>query len=543
MNKYFGKRVHEGIAIGKIIKFVNKINITHTNGLGYDIEFERFNESRKKVIKEYQEIYENPLNKNQSDVIMNFISLLDDLDFIETVESLLKEENINAEEAVRKTSLILQELFSNLDNEYLKERSKDIDEISNKVIKKLLNEENTKITEPSIILADEMTVSDLMNIDKNLILGIVFNKISPNSHIAIIVRSLSIPSIASINSSLIFNDGDLSIVDGKEGMLIISPTENEIEKYKNLQFEYNKSLESLIKYKKENIKTIDNKTLKVFANISSSYEVDNVIENSADGIGLFRSEFIYINSTTPPTEEEQYEHYKKCLESLKNKTVIIRTFDIGADKSVEYFNISKEKNPALGFRGVRLYKKYKTIFITQIKAILRASIYGDLRMMIPMITNIDEIDFVLEYINEVKQEFNNNNIKYNKSIKIGIMVETPAAALICDELIKKVDFVSIGTNDLTQYLLAIDRENPNVLETYKANHKSILRLIYHIAKIVKENNKEVGICGELARDKTLLGFFIKCGIDEISVSASNILECKKNITEIDTRKIIIKDYI
>ena len=546
MKKYTGKRVYEGIAIGKIIKYDESININDTIGKGYNIELERFNNAREKAKENYEIIYnksKKELLNNNSDIILSYISLLDDLDLIENVDYFLKNENISAEKAVDKTCHLLKEMLSNIENEYLKERVNDIQEVCTKIINYLLNKKNQIINYECIVVSNNLSVSTLLQIDKTKLLGLVLENVSPNSHIAILARSLGIPCIASLNENLIIDDNSIAILDCSNGLLIVSPSNKEIDRYKEIQAQFVKNKQELANYKDIEIKTIDNKKLKVYANISSSFEIDSVKANGADGIGLFRSEYIYINNDTFPSEDQQFNHYVKCVQEMNDKPTIIRTMDIGADKQVEYFNLTKENNPFLGYRGVRLYKQYKEVFITQLLALLRASNYGNLKIMIPMITNIEEVKYILTCLEEAKETLRLRKEQFNNNMKVGVMIETPAAALICDEIAKYVDFFSIGTNDLSQYVLAVDRENSNVLDVFNPSHKAILRLIYHISKIAKENNIEVGICGELARSKELQSFFILCGIDEISVSSSYVLECKKNIVEIDTRKLDLKDYI
>lgn len=544
MKKYYGKRVYDGIAIGKMIRLDNSFSITKNIGQGFEEELKRFNDSRFIVINNYKELYNKQIkeiDEDSANIILSFIMIAEDLDLIDIVEEQLRNSNVPAEVAVNNACQILQEMLSNLDNDYLKERTNDINEVCNKIINQLQNKQSVILNEPSIIIAKNMEVSTLFQIEKDMILGLVLEDVSPNAHISILARSLAIPCLVSISEKI--EDQTYAILDSSNSLLITNPT---LEVANDYTIKLEKTLqekEELEKYKDIFIKTIDNKTIKVYANISSTLEVKSVIDANADGIGLFRSEYIYINSNNFPSEESQFEQYKKCVSLMNNKPTIIRTMDIGADKSVNYFSLPQEKNPFLGYRGVRLYKEFKEVFLTQIRALLRASYYGNLKIMIPMITNVGEIKFVLECINEAKESLKQNNIPYNDKTQIGVMIETPASALICDELADYVDFFSIGTNDLSQYVLAIDRENEKVLDTFNPKHKAILRLIYNIAKIAKEKNIDVGICGELAREKDLLGFYILCDIDELSVSASYILECKKNILQVDTSKINIYDYI
>ena len=352
MNKYFGKRVYEGIAIGKLYKYDNNITVTKEIGQGYDVEINRFNEARQKAIDEYKFVHYNAnklMDKKNSDIIISLIMLLEDLDFIEGVENQLKNEKITAEYAVYLTMKQLQKLLSDLDNDYLKERIKDINDISFKVIYYLKGEQQQlNIDQPLIILADNMNASELIKIEKEKILGIVFQNVSVNSHIAILARSLAIPTIASIEEEIIYNDGDIVIVDGNHGILITSPTPKYLEEYSYLQSEYNKNKLSLDKYKNKKPYTKDGKTIEVFSNIASTYEIDLVLENNSDGIGLFRSEYIYMDSNTFPSEQSQFNHYKKVIQEMNDKITIIRTMDLGVDKTPSYIKMPKEINPALG---------------------------------------------------------------------------------------------------------------------------------------------------------------------------------------------------
>lgn len=542
MKKYYGKRVFDGIVIGNLVRINDSITYYEKEALGFEKEFDRFENARNKAIFNYKNIIAN-VDNNQKELLNSIISILEDLDLIDLVTNYLQNNNYSAEQAIDASCRDLTQLLSNLDNEYLKERVKDIQEACNKIIYYLQNKQNHIINNPVIVVAKEINVSTLMEIDKENILGLVLENISPNAHIAILARSLSIPTIASIEDAITFGEKSIAILDSSNGMLITSPDSETLKKYEEVLLEKERLKQELSQYKRMNIKTIDNKEIKIYSNISSSYEIDMVLECNADGIGLFRSEFLFINNKNFPTEEEQIQSYSKCVLKMKDKPTIIRTMDIGSDKVAEYFDLPKEKNPALGYRGIRIYEEYKDVFLTQLKALYRTSNLGNLKIMIPMITNIDEVKFVFECIEEAKKDLTLRNIRFNNNMEIGIMIETPASALICDELAKYVDFFSIGTNDLSQYTLAIDRENPKIANLNDYNHKAILRLIYHVAKTAKENNIAVGICGEMAREKELIGFYIKCGIDEISVSSSYVLECKKRILEIDTTKINLKDYI
>lgn len=547
MTKYVGKRVSDGIVIGKIKNYANEVIINNEKSLGYLKEKKRFDIARLETIQFYEKLYNDAKNKNineEKQIILSFIAILDDLDFIESVDDELKNNNLSAEQAVFNASKKLRKILSEIDNQYLKERTKDIEEATNKVIDILQNNNKKSIISSStIIITNSMTVADLMTIDKEKIKGLVLENISPNAHIAILAKSLSIPCITFYNLHLDYNDNIYAILDATEGLLIINPDIEQMKLYQNKIKQNNELLHELFKYKNLDVRTIDNKKIKVYANITSSYEIENVIDKNIDGIGLFRSEFLYLNSKTFPTEDEQFEHYKKVLMQMNNAPTIIRTLDIGADKKADYFLLPKENNPALGYRGVRIYKEYFNVFNTQIRALLRASMYGNLKIMIPMVNSIEEILYVRKVVDTVKGKLKSENIEFDNNISLGIMIETPAAAIISDELAKYVDFFSIGTNDLCQYTLAMDRENTNILSEFNSKHKAILRIIYYVAKNAKKNNIEIGICGEMAKDKDLLPFYIKCGVDELSVSSSYILQLKKNIIEMDTTQYEMEKYI
>ena len=542
--KYYGKRVYEGIAIGKIVRFLNNFKIIKKTQSSYEIESKRFAEAKAKAMNQYQELHEKALqslDKEHASIMSIYISLLEDLDFNDTIDELLKE-NINAEYAIKSACETLSQIFLNMDNDYLKERVKDLNDVGIKLIQILSDYSPLNITEPTIIIADEMTVADLIQINKELILGLILETVSPNAHISILTRSLAIPSIASLDSKINEKLVD-AIIDGKEGIVIINPSDIEKEEYSIKKKDFEEERKLLKEYKNKKILTKDGKSLKVYANISSHLEIDSVIENDADGVGLFRSEYIFMNSKTFPTEDEQYNQYMKVVKKLKNKSTIIRTFDIGADKKVDYFMLKDESNPFLGYRGVRLYKEYEDVFLTQLQALYRASVHGELKIMIPMITSVEEVLFVKEMAIKAKDNLKQRNLDFNDNMQIGIMIETPSSALIIEELVKLVDFISIGTNDLTQYTLAMDRENSKLYEIYNPYHPAVLKLIHNICERAKTNNIEIGVCGELARDEKMLEFFIMCGVDEISVSPSFILQCKKSITEINCHNKTIDEFI
>ena len=399
--------------------------------------------------------------------------------------------------------------------------------------------------EPSIVICNDLPSSELMKLDKNLLIGLILVKGSINSHVSILTRMLEIPAICALDNLSVDEslNGQFAIVDAIKGKLIIDPPAKELTLYSKIKDNYLLELQTLQSFKNKETITSDNKKLKIYANIASSYEVDNVIKNDGEGIGLFRSEFIYLDSKTYPTEEEQFVHYKEVVEKMKGKEVIIRTLDIGADKKVDYFNLPQEENPALGYRSIRICKDRPAMFLDQLMALYRASAYGNLSIMIPMIISLSEVEFVKEMCDLAKSNLKLRGIPYSENVKIGIMIETPAAAIMSDVFAKHVDFFSIGTNDLSQYTLAIDRVNPLLDKTFNPHHRAILRLIKMTIENAHKNNIPVGICGELARDEKLLPFFVSLGIDELSVSPSYVLKLRKQISEIDTSSVNIDNYI
>jgi len=545
MKEYNSKRIFDGYSLGKLVVYQNKKSEVKTEYLGKEIEENRFFEARQKAIESLEKLYQDTLIKLGKDEAQLFLThklMAEDLDF----EDLVKEGiayNLNAEKATEEASKQLSSMFSSMDDEYMKERARDVIEVGNKIIDILSKKEDlTILKEPSIVICDDLPSSELMKFDKNLLIGLVLVKGSINSHVSILTRMLEIPSICSIDN-LVVNEslnGKFAIIDGLKGKLIINPISKEITKYSKIKETYLNDIKELSKLKGKETTTKDGKKLKIYANIASSYEVENVIKNDAEGIGLFRSEFIYLDSKTYPSEEEQFIHYKKVVEEMNGKEVIIRTLDIGADKKVDYFDLPHEENPALGYRSIRICKDRPSMFLDQLTALYRASAFGNLSIMIPMIISISEVEFVKEMCALAKNNLTSRGIKYNPNMKIGIMIETPAAAIISDELAKHVDFFSIGTNDLSQYTLAIDRVNPLLNKTFNPHHKAILRLIKLTIENGHKANIPVGICGELARDEKLVSFFVSLGIDELSVSPSYILKLRKQISTIDTTTVDVE---
>lgn len=548
MKEYSSKRIFDGYALGKLVVYQDIKTEVKNEFLGEEKEFARFVEARSKAILSFEKLYQDTLirlGEEEAQLFLTHKLMAEDLDF----EDMVKEgiaSSLTAEQAIKEASKQLSSMFEAMDDSYMKERARDVIEVGNKIIDVLTKKEDlTLLKEPSIVICDDLPSSELMKFDKNLLIGLVLVKGSINSHVSILTRMLEIPSICAIDD---FNvdaslNGKFAIIDGLKGKLIIDPTSKDITKYSKIKESYLNDIKELSLLRGKETKTSDGKKLKIYSNIASSYEVDNVIKNDGEGIGLFRSEFIYLDSKTYPTEEEQFVHYKKVVEAMKGKEVIIRTLDIGADKKVDYFNLPAEENPALGYRSIRICKDRPAMFLDQLTALYRASAYGNLAIMIPMIISLSEVEFVKEMCALAKNNLTSRGEKFNPDMKIGIMIETPAAAIMSDVLAQHVDFFSIGTNDLSQYTLAIDRVNPLLDKTFNPHHKAILRLIKMTVENGHKYNIPVGICGELARDEKLVPFFVSLGIDELSVSPSYVLKLRKQISSIDTTTVDVDSFV
>lgn len=534
-----GQSVYNAIAMGKLYFYKKQdtfIKRKHTDNI--EKEKKRFFDAVKLAKSQLEDLYNKALleaSDEGAEIFHIHQIMMDDADYQESILNIMCSQMVCAEYAVAKTSDIFSDNFKNMDDEYMQARSIDVIDISDRIIKILSKDEDTmeELSEPYIIVADDLTPSETVQLDKKNLSGIITFSGSVNSHTSILARTMNIPAI--INAEQIDEryDGEVAIIDGFSGSLYITPDEYKIKDYKKRKETDDARTKKLEELKgKENI-TKSGKKISLYANIGRPDETTAVLLNDAEGIGLFRSEFIYLESNNFPTEDEQFFAYKSVLEKMGDKKVIIRTLDIGADKKIDYFNLPKEENPALGYRAIRLCLKDKDIFKTQLRALFRASIYGNLAIMFPMITSEREIHLIKDIINEVKSELSEEGTKYKDKIETGIMIETPAAAIICDILAKEVDFFSIGTNDLTQYTLAIDRQNSSVQNFCDSHHKAILRLIEYISKTARKNNIWVGICGELASDMTLTKTFIDFGIDELSVSPSLVLPLREHILSLD----------
>ena len=548
MKEFASKRIFDGYALGKLVVYQDVKKEINNEFEGEEKEFNRFKEARSKAILSFEKLYQDTLmtlGENEAQLFLTHKLMAEDLDFEDQVKENITS-SLNAEKATLKASETLSSMFEEMDDSYMKERAKDVLEVGKKIVDILTQkEEFNLLKEPSILICDDLPSSELMKLDKNLLIGLVLVKGSINSHVSILTRMLEIPSICAIDELKVDEslNNKFAIIDGLKGKLIIDPTSKDITKYSKIKDEYLKDLEELSLLRGKMTKTQDNKELKIYSNIASSVEVENVIKNDAEGVGLFRSEFIYLDSKTYPTEEEQFIHYKKVVETMKDKEVIIRTLDIGADKKIDYFDLPEEENPALGYRSIRICKDRPAMFLDQLTALYRASAYGNLSIMIPMIISLSEVEFVKEMCGIAKNNLASRGEKFNPNMKIGIMIETPAAAIMSDVLAQHVDFFSIGTNDLSQYTLAIDRVNPLLDKTFNPHHKAILRLIKLTVENGHKANIPVGICGELARDEELVPFFCALGVDELSVSPSYVLKLRKQISTIDTSKVDINKFV
>lgn len=534
-----GKSVFGGIAIGKLSVYGKKDNqVKRTKINDTKAEVARFTSAREKAKEQLSVLYEKALKEVGEVNAMIFEvhkMMLDDLDYIESITNMIQSQGVNAEFATATTGDNFAGMFSAMEDEYMRERAADVRDISNRVISVLQGAAEGKEMgeEPVILLAEDLVPSETVQLDKSKVLSFVTRKGSTNSHTAILARTMNIPALIGVDLEKSEEmDGRLGIVDGYKGILYMEPDEETLSKYQKLKEEDEQKKRLLQELKgKENI-TLDGKKINLYANIGSVADVANVLANDAGGIGLFRSEFLFLESEDFPTEETQFTAYKTVAENMAGKKVIIRTLDIGADKQVDYFGLEKEENPAMGYRAIRICLDRKEIFKTQLRAIYRASYYGTISIMFPMIISVQEVKEIKEIITQVKAELDQENLPY-KDVEIGIMIETPAAVMISDLLAKEVDFFSIGTNDLTQYTLAIDRQNPKLDNIYDSHHEAVLRML----KMVVENgHKEgcwVGICGELGADTTLTETFLRMGFDELSVTPSMILRVRDKIRSVD----------
>ena len=547
MEKYSGKSVFSGIAIGKIRIFKKgRQKIKNIKADDPKKEIARFNEAKSKAIDALQELYEKALKEagEQSAAILQIHQImLNDVDYTNSVEGIITNQNVTAEFAVAITRDYFFEMFSSMSDEYMKARAADVKDISERVIRILCNDHSkpTDSKVPSIIIADDLSPSETVQLDKDLVLAFVTIHGSSNSHTAILAKTMNIPAITCVNMPLdISLNGRMAVVDGYNGTIYIDPDSTFV---KEMQLKQEKELckrKHLLELKGKDTVTLDGKKIMLYANIENTVNLSSVIDNDANGVGLFRSEFIYLEKNSFPTEEEQFQIYKTAAETLNGKRVVVRTLDIGADKQADYFNLEKEENPAMGLRAIRICLTNQEIFRTQLHALYRASAFGQIAIMYPLITSVDEVLEIKKISKEVKKELDEQNIPYSQNVEEGIMIETPAAALISDKLAKEVDFFSIGTNDLSQYAMAIDRQNSKTDRFYDPHHLAVLRMIKIVVDNAHKNGIRAGICGELGSDLSLTKTFLKIGVDELSVSPSMILPLRDKIRKTDTSKVKFK---
>lgn len=537
--KLEGKSVFSGIAIGKCKIFGKKDQVVKRSKVtDTDLEIKRFTQAKEQAKSQLAVLYEKALKEvgeANAAIFEVHQMMLDDLDYVESITNMISSQGINAEYAVATTGDNFAEMFAAMDDDYMRERAADVKDISNRVIHILQggSEQAGLGDQPVIVLADDLAPSETVQLDKSKVLSFVTRHGSTNSHTAILARTMNIPALIGVDYPE-DAEGHMAVVDGRNGVFLLDPTEKELTKYEALRQEEVEKARLLQELKgKENV-TKTGRKIALYANIGGVGDVASVLANDAGGIGLFRSEFLYLETEDYPSEEQQFKAYRTVAENMAGKKVIIRTLDIGADKQVDYFGLEHEENPAMGYRAIRICLDRKEIFKTQLRAIYRASYYGNISIMFPMIISVDEVKAAKEMCATVQEELKSEGIPYGK-VELGIMIETPAAVMISDLLAKEVDFFSVGTNDLTQYTLAIDRQNPKLDNIYDAHHLAILRMLQ---MIIDNGHKEgcwVGICGELGADVTLTDTFIKMGIDELSVSPSMILKVREQIRNSDAK--------
>lgn len=537
MQCFQGKSVYKGIVMGPVaVLKKNDYQVKRARIEDPEAEVKRVEEAVEVSKKQLGRLYDKAVREvgEASAAIFEVHQMmLEDEDYLESMENMIRTELVNAEYAAAATGDNFAEMFAAMDDEYMKARSADVKDISERLVRNLSGEGDNDLSsmEPSIIVADDLSPSETVQMDKEKILAFVTVHGSTNSHTAILARMMNIPALIGVPMDLNgLKTGMTAVVDGFSGQVIFEPEEDvqkETEKRMQEEAEKQKLLEEL--KGKENV-TPDGRKINIYANIGSVGDLGDVMENDAGGIGLFRSEFLYLGRNDFPTEEEQFQAYKQAVQTMAGKKVIIRTLDIGADKQVEYFNLGKEENPALGYRAIRICLKQPEIFKAQLRALFRAAVYGNLSVMYPMITSTEEVEKIYAIVAEVEEELKAQEVQY-KIPEQGIMIETPAAVMISDRLAEMVDFFSIGTNDLTQYTLAIDRQNEQLDDFYNPHHEAVLRMIRMVVENAHKCGKWAGICGELGADLTLTEQFVRMGVDELSVAPSMILKLRKVVRE------------
>ena len=533
-----GKSVFGGVSIGKLMFYKRNEKVIKREHISdADAEWKRFEAAKGQAVDQLKELYEKALEDVGEANAMIFEihqMMLEDLDYLESIENIIRSQEVNAEYAVATTADNFAQMFASMDDAYMQGRAADVKDVSERVLDILcgVSAGVKEMTEPCIIAADDLAPSETVQLDKSKVLGFATMYGSANSHTAILARTMNIPAVIGLGETLSSQyDGKMAVIDGFTGILYVDPDEETLARMQEKRAKDLEQKELLNQLKgKENV-TRSGQKINVYANIGNVSDLGAVLKNDAGGIGLFRSEFLYLENSTFPTEEQQFAVYKQVAESMAGKKVIIRTLDIGADKQVDYFNLDKEENPALGYRAIRICLTRPEIFKTQLRALYRAAVYGNLSIMFPMIISVSEVKKFKEIIAQVQAELKAEGIPYKEDVELGVMIETPAAVMISRELAKEVDFFSVGTNDLTQYTLAIDRQNQKLDTFYDPHHPAVLAMIKMAADNAHAEGKWIGICGELGADLELTEEFLKMGLDELSVSPALVLPLRKRIRE------------
>ena len=533
-----GKSVFGGVSIGKLMFYKRNEKVIKREHISdADAEWKRFEAAKGQAVDQLKELYEKALEDVGEANAMIFEihqMMLEDLDYLESIENIIRSQEVNAEYAVATTADNFAQMFASMDDAYMQGRAADVKDVSERVLDILcgVSAGVKEMTEPCIIAADDLAPSETVQLDKSKVLGFATMYGSANSHTAILARTMNIPAVIGLGETLSSQyDGKMAVIDGFTGILYVDPDGETLARMQEKRAKDLEQKELLNQLKgKENV-TRSGQKINVYANIGNVSDLGAVLKNDAGGIGLFRSEFLYLENSTFPTEEQQFAVYKQVAESMAGKKVIIRTLDIGADKQVDYFNLDKEENPALGYRAIRICLTRPEIFKTQLRALYRAAVYGNLSIMFPMIISVSEVKKIKEIIAQVQAELKAEGIPYKEDVELGVMIETPAAVMISRELAKEVDFFSVGTNDLTQYTLAIDRQNQKLDTFYDPHHPAVLAMIKMAADNAHAEGKWIGICGELGADLELTEEFLKMGLDELSVSPALVLPLRKRIRE------------
>ena len=534
-----GKGVSKGIGFGNIVvlkKVERKIEKKTIESEQVEHEVERLHEALNQVINETEMQMKN-ISGTEADIMQAYLMIMQDPSLISETENAIKNSNYNAEYAVEVGFNTVIQIFENMDDEYMASRSRDILDIKNRVLGKLLKEESidlSNLKENTIIVATELTTSETAKLDFKNVSGIITELGGENSHTSIMARTHTIPAITKVEEATqIFKDGDSVAINGASGEIYVNPTEEEKQKLLDLEKELEQEKSELDKYRNKESVTKDGTKVKLYANIGLPADAEIAVNNTAEGVGLLRSEFLYMDSDTMPSEESQFEAYKKVAEIMKDKEAIIRTLDVGGDKDLKYLKLEKEANPFLGYRAIRLCLDNPKIFKTQLRAILRASAFGKLAIMFPMISSIEELRSAKDVLEVCKQELDNENILYDKNIQVGIMIEIPSAALIADKLAQECDFFSIGTNDLIQYTVAVERGNEKISKLYTKYHPAVIKLIKKAIDGAHLTNIICGMCGEAAGDPTFIPLLVGLGLDEFSMNSNNILRARRTINNLD----------